>query len=95
MSVGLWLMSFAMRRTANEKGPYTTINKDAGKNTGDRNKKILREILYQAYVLLATRNFGEKYTMYTFEICELMRRSTEKPRKFDFRQITGKSAWIY
>ena len=39
----------AMRRTANEKGPYTTMNKDAGKKTGNRNKKILREILYQAY----------------------------------------------
>ena len=38
-------------------------------NTGDRNKKILREILYQAYVLLVTHNFGQKYILYTFQNC--------------------------
>jgi len=37
------------------------------KNTGDRNKKNLQEILYQAYVLVATHNFGKKYILYTFQ----------------------------
>ena len=35
------------------------------KNNGDWNKKILPETLYQAYVLLATHNFGCKvYNVY-------------------------------
>ena len=38
-------------------------------NSGDRNKKILREILYQAYVLLVANNFGQKYILYTFQNC--------------------------
>ena len=32
-------------------------------------KKILREILYQAYVLLVANNFGQKYILYTFQNC--------------------------
>ena len=35
-----------------------------GKSPGNRNKKILREILYQAYVLLVANNFGQKYILY-------------------------------
>ena len=38
-------------------------------NTGDRSKKFLRDILYQAYVLLVTHNFGQKYILYTFQNC--------------------------